>query len=670
MAATGAMGVADHPARRIVSLATTASSVSLLLTVCIGSCGSEAASTSDADAGLSDASTEHETVRNGESGASLESGAGVDDTGTTHPQGEAGTDAPPSNIADSALGDAPRESRPPPMADAKLDNGNVAPSDGGAANAQDGSVEACGATCAPSAGADVLTQHNDVLRTGANLGETALNAANVAGLHELYRVLVDGEIYAQPLYAHGVTVAGTARNVVYVATMEDSVYAFDADTGGAPLWQRKLGTPGFSSRNVGGNNGILSTPVIDRSTNTMYVSVRDCQPTLPPLLLTCTHHLVALDLGDGSTLRTVPIQGQIANEAGVVTFNPNQQWNRAGLLLSNGRIYIAFTAGPNADQHEEDFIFHGWVFGYAADHFDLPPSVYCSTPRGWGGGIWQSGGGLAADGDNLYFTTGNSVIAQTVEPPSFFPVAPLDGEDSLVKLANPAGSRPAVTTYYDNRPYLPDGTVFQYMESHDVDLSAGGPLLIPDTRQLVTGGKSGIVYNVDRDTMQPTQAPLSAFTNPPLASGQSLYIYDYGGNPQIHVGPAFWKPASAAGAYGLVYFWPAGDKLKGLRYDYATKMLSPMLEANNPVTPEGGVLSLSANGDSAGTGILWASSTANASVTGHLFAFDAETLALLWGIDIPHYAKWVPPTVADGKVFIANSAPGTVDVKGVIAYGL
>src|SRR5262249_41160448 len=153
-----------------------------------------------------------------------------------------------------------------------------------------------------------------------------------------------------------------------------------------------------------------------------------------------------------------------------------------------------------------------------------------------------------------------------------------------------------------------DGNVFQYMESNDVDLSAGGPFLIPDTNQLIVGGKSGVVYNVDRNSMHASQEPLSLFTNPPLAEGQSLYIGSYGGNPQIHGAPAFFKPAAPANEapYGLVYLWPSNDKLKALRYDYASHQLAPLLEADNPVTAEGGVLSVSASFDERDTGILWA----------------------------------------------------------------
>lgn len=533
-------------------------------------------------------------------------------------------------------------------------------------------VEACSTPCSPVL-VDVLTQHYDNLRTGANLNETVLTTANLAGLHELFRATVDGEIYAQPLYVHGVAVEGGTRNLLFVESMEDSAFAFDADDG-SPVWQRKLGTPAFSARNVGGDNGILSTPVIDRSTGTLYLVVRDCDPSHSPDSPSCAQRLFALDIGSGATLRTVAIQGQATGDAGVVTFNPNAEWNRPGLLLANGRVYVAFGAGPNGGQHEEDFEYHGWVFGYVADQFDQAPSVYCATPNGKAGGIWQSGAGLAADGDSVYFLTGNAVIGSTIHPPSFFPTKPANDEDSIVKLTNPAGPQPTKLTYYDDRPYLADGDVFQYMESNDIDLGASGPLLIPGTRQLVASGKSGIVYNVDRDTMAAAQAPLSPFTAPPLAAGQSLYIYSYDGGPRINGSPIFWKPDPAPGApeFGLVYAWPENDLLKGLRYDYATKQLSASspLTANNPILSNGAMLSLSANGGAHGTGIVWAASPSASGATGHLWAFDAETLAALWDTNVPNYAKFVPPVVVNGKVYVANSAPGAANGKSVIAFGL
>jgi hypothetical protein len=143
---------------------------------------------------------------------------------------------------------------------------------------------------------------------------------------------------------------------------------------------------------------------------------------------------------------------------------------------------------------------------------------------------------------------------------------------------------------------------------HDVELGSSGPLLVPGTSQVIVSGKSGIIYNIDGDTMQAVQAPLSVFSNPPLAAGQSLYIYSYAGDPTVNGFPTFWKPDVTADspAFGLIYAWPQNDYLKALRYDFETRLIeaTPALTARNPVTPQGGMLALSANDGKAGTGVL------------------------------------------------------------------
>ncbi|HEY1536584.1 MAG TPA: hypothetical protein VGF76_21330, partial [Polyangiaceae bacterium] len=157
---------------------------------------------------------------------------------------------------------------------------------------------------------DVLTQHNDVGRTGATLGETALDTCNVANLVQLGTYAVDDEVYAQPLYASAIATKQGTKNLLLVATMADSLFAFDADQPGSdPIWQlgqqHELGTPALSSRNVGGNNGILATPVIDASAGTVFVVSRDCDPTSPPTFPSCIQRLFAIELATGKILSSV-----------------------------------------------------------------------------------------------------------------------------------------------------------------------------------------------------------------------------------------------------------------------------------------------------------------------------------------------------------------------------
>lgn len=525
---------------------------------------------------------------------------------------------------------------------------------------------------APSAPrTDILTQHVDNLRTGANLRETSLTAASVATMHTLFTAPVDGQIYAQPLVAHAVATESGTRDALFVESMEDTAFAFDADDG-TPLWRTTLGTPAASPRNIGGDNGILATPVIDRSTETMYLVIRDCDPNQPADAPRCAHRLVALDIRTGLTRQTVPILGAVATEdGGSVTFDPDAQWSRAGLLLESGRLYVAFTAGPNGQQHEEGFVYHGWVFGYRVGALEAPPSVYCSTPSGSGGGIWQSGTGLASDGAAVFFETGNRVIGTTTHPPSEFPPSPVDTENSVVRLPLPTTGG-TITTYFDGRPYLPDGNVFQYMGANDIDMSQSGPVLVPGTHQLVASSKAGIVYNVDRDTMASVQTPLDVFTNLPLSAGQTLYVSNNAVAPKVSGAPVFWSPGTsdAEPPYGLLYLWPQSDFLKALQIDLGTGLMvtTPRLTADNPITSVGGMLFVSANGATHGTGLVWATTT---DVTGHgrVWAFDAETLASLWSVTYPDYAKWVSPVVVNGKLYVASSAPGATAPPAVIAFG-
>ncbi len=272
----------------------------------------------------------------------------------------------------------------------------------------------------------VLTQHNDASRTGATLSETILNTSNVKvnWFGKLFTRTVDGQIYAQPLYVPGVTIPGKGvRNVVYAATMHNSIYAFDADDPGAaaPLWQRNLGPSApLPSPDIGPNPyydisvevGTLSTPVIDPSSNTLYaVAFNKDSPASCASACTYNYRLHALDLTTGAEKFGGPvvITGTYPgcgwdNSGCVLTFNPPRELQRTGLLLSNGVIYFAFASF--ADQAPS----HGWVFGYHATTLQRV-SIYNSTPDGGYGGIWQSGQGLAVDADGyLYLVTGNGTF--------------------------------------------------------------------------------------------------------------------------------------------------------------------------------------------------------------------------------------------------------------------
>ena len=263
----------------------------------------------------------------------------------------------------------------------------------------------------------VFTYHNDNARTGANQGEVVLTPANVgsAQFGKLFTLPVDGEIYAQPLYVSNVTIPGKGvRNVVYVATQHDSVYAFDADGGGpVPLWQVNFlssGVTTVSPADVDSDAylveiGIAGTPVIDPATSTIYVVAYTAESGH------YVHRLHALDLATGAEKFGGPVVvgasspgSDNTSRNGRVPFIPFRELQRAALLLANNVVYLAFAS------HGDHGPFHGWVLGYDAQSLQQV-AVHNSTPDGVYGGIWMSGGGLAADAsNNIYFLTGNGTF--------------------------------------------------------------------------------------------------------------------------------------------------------------------------------------------------------------------------------------------------------------------
>src|SRR2546427_10962980 len=298
----------------------------------------------------------------------------------------------------------------------------------------------------------ILTYHNDNARTGQNPNETLLNPANVtpATFGKLFACAVDGEVYAQPLYVANFLIQGGTHNVVLVATQNDSVYAFDADASPCvQYWQKSfLGTgvttvPPVDTGETGDINtiiGITGTPVIDPVTGTLYVVAKTKETTgcsAPPCYFQRLH---ALDLATGlekfngpaniSSAITAPGNGDTGDgtcpgaAAGNVPFCPLRENQRPGLLLLNGKVYVAWAS------HGDVGPYHGWVIGYAAANLAQAPVVFNTTPNGGLGGIWMSGTGPAADAaGNIYLITGNGTF-DTAAPRTNY-------RDSVIKL-NPA----------------------------------------------------------------------------------------------------------------------------------------------------------------------------------------------------------------------------------------
>lgn len=360
-------------------------------------------------------------------------------------------------------------------------------------------------TVAAPAGHDVTTYHDDVTRDGLNAKETMLTPANVsaATFGKLGLWSVDGLVDAEPLYLSAVTIGGQTHNVLYVATEHDSVYAFDADSG-APLWKvSALGSRETTSDAHGCNQitpeiGITSTPVIDRAKGAhgeifVVAMSKDSSGKYH-------QRLHALDVTTGAETAGSPTEiagtypGTGDNSSGgTVTFAPGQYAERAGLLLTNSTIYLAWTS------HCDIRPYTGWVMGYSESTLQQT-AILNLTPNGSEGSIWMAGDGLAADSaGNLYFLDANGTL-DAKDTVTGFPVNN-DYGNAIVKLST-AGGKLAVDDFFETYDSINESNA-------DQDLGSGGELLLPDmvdakgvVRHLIVGaGKDHNIFVGDRDNL-------------------------------------------------------------------------------------------------------------------------------------------------------------------------
>jgi len=494
----------------------------------------------------------------------------------------------------------------------------------------------------------------DANSTGANTHETVLNASNVnpAGFGKLYSYYVDGAIFAQPLYAPAVQVANHgSHNVLYVATMNDKFYAFDADQAGPPLWIRDFtrelagiapvpvtDITGRGDLNIVGNVGIEGTPVIDPAARAIFVVVRTRENGI------YKQWLHKLDMASGQDIRPpVIIEASARSSApdavnGVLPFDPKAGNQRPALALVHGAVIIAWAS------HEDIQPYHGWVMAYDAASLKQL-GAFCVTPDGGMGGIWQSGRGPAVGADgSIYFETGNG---------------DWDGAGnfgtSVIRLSV-GKSGLTLDDFFTPHDY-------ESLNKRDADLGSSGPLLIPGSSLLIAGNKSGIFYVLDGHH-------LGHMT--PEDKG-AIQIFDAKGGRMLP-GPAYWEgPAGPT-----IYQWSESDFVKA--FPFKDGQIDPAFFAKGAVASHGspgGTISISADGSRAGTGIVWGTITGGASAdhgntAGALYAFNAETLELLWSTQqnvkrdrLGFLAKFVIPVVAAGKVYIPNQ-DNAVNVYGLL----
>jgi len=485
--------------------------------------------------------------------------------------------------------------------------------------------------------------HNDLGSTGQNLNETVLTPTNVNQtlFGKLFSYPLDGAAYAQPLYVSNVQIFGGTHNVVYVATEHDSVYAFDADGGAtAPFWSvnftnASAGITTVPYTDLGGGLGpivpevgITGTPVIGPKSGTLFVVAMTKENG------SYVHKLHALDITNGKERSGSPvvIQASVAgtgsgSSGGQIAFQSLYQLQRAGLLLLNGTVYIAFAS------FDDKGPYHGWILGYDASSLKQV-TVWNDTPNGQKGGIWLSGASLSADSaGNIFAIAGNGTFDANNGGPDY--------GDSFLKLT-PNGGTLSVSDYF---------TPFdqQNLAANDIDVGSAGFTLLPDqpgavTHMGVSAGKSGKIYLLNRDNLGKFQSGSDSqiVQSIPTALGSAANDNDY---------------STATHWQGNIYFIGNGDVVKQFQLTNGQLSTTPVAQGSQQYGYPGGNMSISANGGSGG--ILW---TIEAGGINILHAYDATDVSNeLYNSNqagardkFGAAARFTVPTVINGKVYVAG----------------
>ncbi len=536
----------------------------------------------------------------------------------------------------------------------------------------------------------VWTQHNDQSRTGWYPYENTLNESNVNtnsfGLN--FNHVTDDKIFAQPLVILNVNIPNTGfKNIVFAATVNNTIYAYDADMNADPYWQKNYTNkiapapapdcnncrpasnsdihPSLCGGTYGdftGNMGIVGTPVIDTAAQTMFfvtkivnmndgpidnhTYVNDIKDEYNYTTVGFHQYLHAVDIRTGNEMPYSPVEikpvttgtGDGQTAPGVITFDPRRQFNRAGLALSGGHVYICFAA------HCDNNPSHGTIVSYDAGSLVFQ-HAYNATPNDGRGGIWMSGTAPAVDDNgNLYFTTGNaldegrtSLNYNTYTAP---PTDPANRGESVIKLAPDL----TLASYF---------TPFNYIALNDADQDFPMQvMLLPNTNLAMTGCKDDSLFILDRtnlggfdplrnDVVQTIKVQSSASMHASLAyfGGPTPYAYQFSENSQLKA-----YPVSPSGLGAAI----TNTTIAG------------------PSGYMGGFLSVSSNGPDPSTGLLWAYHAINgcnangSECHGVLHAVRADDITKeLWNSDmnatdnISVFNKFSCPTIALGKVYLA-----------------
>ncbi|HEX4125717.1 MAG TPA: PQQ-binding-like beta-propeller repeat protein, partial [Tepidisphaeraceae bacterium] len=495
--------------------------------------------------------------------------------------------------------------------------------------------------------ADVLTYHNDNARDGVNSAETTLTTSNVnsTDFGKLFSYPVDGYVYAQPLIVSNLAMSdNTTHDVVFVATENDSVYAFDADSNAgsnqSPLWHDSFIDPSagittVSSTDTGTGDitpqvGITGTPVIDRSTNTLYVvSNTDDNGTF-------VQQLHALDLSSGAEKFGGPVTISFSTPGsgygssnGEIGFNALIESQRAALALNNNTVYIAWAS------HGDNGPYHGLLAAYDASNLQLE-SVLNVTPNNAQGGIWMGGDGPAIDSaGNIFLSVGNGTFDNNG-----------DWGDSILRIVDSGSSLSVADSF---TPFNQ-----QALDDADLDFGSGGVMLLPTQAgstpdEAISGGKDGNVYLVNRDDM-------GGFNG---SSNSDLQTTSVGTNGNgVYDTPAYFN--------GDVYINAQNGGLE--QYPVVNGLLTGPSEASSESFAFPGATP-SISSDGAADGIVWeieygSNATLHAydasNVSDELYNSNQAGTRDQLGLGV----KFAVPTVANGHIYVGTAT--SLDVFGLL----
>lgn len=503
----------------------------------------------------------------------------------------------------------------------------------------------------------VTTYHYDTFRSGQNSRETELTPAvvNVNTFGKLFSQSVDGQIYGEPLVLYNLQIAGNGTHtVVYVATENDSVFAFDgnSNTGSnaSPLWHVSFIDPAKGITTVPASDlgsdaitpqiGITSTPVIDLNNGTLYVVAATKENSAYYQRLHALDVTTGAEKFGGPVSIAASVKGTGSNSSnGYIFFDPFRSNQRAALLLMNGVVYISWASHGL----EAKFPYHGWVLGYNENTLALT-QAFCVTPNGDQGGIWHSGDGLAADNlGNIFFMSGNGTFDVNT--------GGIDYGMSYVELSSTGGL--TVASYFT--PY----NAVQESQG-DLDLGSGGPLLLPYQNgatypNLAVGaGKDGNLYLVNRENM----GGFNSQNNSQIVEEIPSAFAGHG----VYSTPAYWQ--------GYLYYWATFDYLRIFQLTDGLIGTTPIATSSYALASPGATPVISADGNT--NGIVWALDTSK-TLTGPavLHALNARTAAELYNSaqsgtrdKAGNAVRFTLPTVANGKVYVGTAAE--LDVYGLL----